>query len=228
MGQRTKYTYEMKLSAVMKYLEGKASVESIGRGLGTNGSRIVEWATIYQALGAEGLRSAPKLSAYSTETKHNAVCEYLSGKGTLREIQKKYGIRSDKQLRNWIKQYNGHKELRHIGGNGSEIYMTKGRKTTYEERIEIVSYCIENGKDYAQTIEKYGASYQQIYTWVRKYEQDGAKGLADKRGKRKDISEMTKVERLQAENRLLKAEIKQKEVENAILKKVEELERRGY
>lgn len=226
MGQRTKYTYEMKLSAVTKYLEGKVSVESIGRSIGTNGARIIEWATIYQALGAEGLRSAAKLSTYSTETKHNAVSEYLSGKGTLREIQKKYGIRSDKQLRNWIKQYNGHKELRSSGGNGSEIYMTKGRKTTYEERIGIVSYCIENGKDYAQTIEKYGVSYQQIYAWVRKYEKDGAVGLADKRGKRKNVSEMTEVEQLQAENRLLKAEIKQKELENAVLKKVEELERR--
>lgn len=228
MGQRSKYRFETKLSAVTKYLEGKASVESIGRSIGTNGARIVEWATIYEALGAEGLRHATKLSTYSTETKHNAVCEYLSGKRTLRVIQKKYGIRSDKQLRNWIKQYNGHKELRHSGGNGSEIYMTKGRKTTYGERIEIVSCCIENNKDYAQAIEKYGVSYQQIYAWIRKYEKHGAAGLADKRGKRKDISEMTEVERLQSENRLLKAEIKQKELENAVLKKVEELERRGY
>ena len=45
--------------------------------------------------------------------------------------------------------------------------MTKGRTTTYEERIEIVSYCIEHGNDYAATIEKYGVSYQQIYSWVR-------------------------------------------------------------
>ena len=34
--------------------------------------------------------------------------------------------------------------------------MTKGRTTTLEERIEIVSYCIANGKDYGATIEKYG------------------------------------------------------------------------
>lgn len=47
--------------------------------------------------------------------------------------------------------------------------MTKGRTTTYEERIEIVSFCIERGNDYTATIEKYGVSYQQIYSWVRKY-----------------------------------------------------------
>ena len=81
MGQHSKYSFEMKLAAVTKYPKGNCSTESIARSLGTN---------------------------YSAETKHNAVCDYLSGKGTLREIQKKYGIRSDKQLRNWIMKYNGH------------------------------------------------------------------------------------------------------------------------
>lgn len=53
--------------------------------------------------------------------------------------------------------------------------MTKGRNTTYEERIEIVSYCIEHGNDYTGTIEKYGVSYQQIYSWVRKYNEKACK-----------------------------------------------------
>ena len=71
-------------------------------------------------------------------------------------------------------------------------------------------------------------SYQQIYAWVRKYEEHGVAVLSDKRGKRKDISEMTEVERLRAENRLLQAQIKDKELEVALLKKLKELERRGY
>ena len=58
--------------------------------------------TLYQALGADGLKTSPNLSAYSSETKHNAICDYLAGKRTLREIQKKYRIRSNEQLRNWI------------------------------------------------------------------------------------------------------------------------------
>ncbi len=106
--------------------------------------------------------------------------------------------------------------------------MTKGRKTTREERIEIVAFCLENGKNYAKVIEKYGVSYQQIYAWVRKYEEHGVAGLSDKRGKRKAISEMTELERLRAENRLLQAQIKDKELEVALLKKLKELERRGY
>ena len=104
--------------------------------------------------------------------------------------------------------------------------MTKGRNTTYEERVEIVSYCIANGNDYSSTIEKYGVSYQQIYAWVRKYNEKGPEGLQDKRGKRKPEAEMNELEKLRAANRLLEAQNRRLEMENAILKKLEEIERR--
>ncbi|MEY8506870.1 transposase [Lachnospiraceae bacterium 42-17] len=69
MGQHSKYSFEMKLDAVTKYLEGSCSTESIARSLGTNGTRIVEWVTLYQSLGIEGLKTTPKLRVYSAETK---------------------------------------------------------------------------------------------------------------------------------------------------------------
>jgi transposase len=104
--------------------------------------------------------------------------------------------------------------------------MTKGRNTTYEERLKIVSYCIEHGNDYTAAVEKYGVSYQQIYSWVRKYNENGAEGLVDKRGKRKSESEMTELEKLRAENRLLEARNRRLELECAVLKKLEEIEGR--
>jgi transposase len=69
-------------------------------------------------------------------------------------------------------------------------------------------------------------SYQQIYGWVNKYEEKGVDGLIDKRGKRKPLDEMNEVERLRAENRMLQAENKRKDMEIAVLKKVQEIERR--
>lgn len=227
MGQRSKYSFEMKMAAVKKYLEGSCSTESIARSLGTNGTRIVEWATLYQSLGAEGLKTTQKPSRYSAETKRNAVGDYLAGKGTLREIQKKYGIRSDKQLRNWIMKYNGHEKLKASGTGGTSI-MAKGRKTTYEERVEIVKYCIEHEMDYAQTVEKYQISYQQVYQWTRKYQSNGVEGLIDKRGKRKSESGMSELEKLRAENKLLQAEKRRSELEIAFLKKLDEIERRRF
>ena len=89
-----------------------------------------------------------KEKSYSVELKYQAVSDYLSGKGSLREICRKYKIRSTRQLRNWIKMYNGHKELKCYTG-GSR--MTKGRKTTYghtfTSREQLIS-TIESYIDY--------------------------------------------------------------------------------
>ena len=76
-----------------------------------------------------------KNNHYSVEVKYQAVGDYLSGEGSLRAVSKKYGLRDTRQLRNWIKMYNGHTELKSYTG-GSR--MTKGRSTTYEERITLV------------------------------------------------------------------------------------------
>ena len=92
--------------------------------------------------------------------------------------------------------------------------MAKGRKTSYEERVQIVTYCIEHGMDYAQAAEKYQVSYQQIYQWTRKYQSNGAEGLIDKRGKRKPETEMSEKRRAQ--------------LEAAFLKKLDEIERRRF
>ena len=101
--------------------------------------------------------------------------------------------------------------------------MAKGRKTTQEERAQIVAFCIEQGKDYRLTIERYQVSYQQIYSWVRKYEDQGVAGLVDRRGRTKPTDELSEAERLRQENRILQAKLKDKEMEIALLKKLREL-----
>ena len=106
--------------------------------------------------------------------------------------------------------------------------MTKGRKTTQEERAEIVAFCIEHGKDYELTVETYKVSYQQIYAWVRKYEEKGVDGLVDRRGKAKPYDELTEAERLRQENRILQAKIRDQEMEIALLKKLRELRGGGH
>ena len=106
--------------------------------------------------------------------------------------------------------------------------MTKGRKTTQEERAQIVAFCIEHGKDYALTVETYKVSYQQIYSWIREYEAGGVDGLVDRRGKTKPADELTETERLRQENRMLQAKLKDKEMELALLKKLRELRGGGW
>ena len=83
-----------------------------------------------------------KRNKYSAELKLQAVQDYIAGKGSLRIICKKYGIPDHKMLRQWISCYNGHKEMRRPSGAKGEIYMTKGRKTTQEERAQIVAFAL--------------------------------------------------------------------------------------
>ena len=102
----------------------------------------------------------------------------------------------------------------------------KGRKTTLEERIAIVEHCTANAKNYSLTAKEFDCSYGQVYSWVKKYETAGIEGLYDQRGRRKSKEELTELEKLQAENRMLKAQAKQQQMEIDFLKKLDAVERR--
>lgn len=104
--------------------------------------------------------------------------------------------------------------------------MTKGRKTTFEERVEIVQYCIAHDHNYKKTAVRYGISYQQARNYTAKYEAGGIEALQDRRGRTKKEEEMTEVEKLRAENRILRAEKERAEMEASFLKKLSEIERR--
>lgn len=100
------------------------------------------------------------------------------------------------------------------------------KNTTLEERINIVEECINTGCDYASVANKYGCSYGQVYSWVGKYKDKGIEGLYDRRGKSKKTSQLSDIEKLKAENRLLKAQTQQQQMEIDFLKKLDEIERR--
>ena len=224
MPQRTKLTLEERVKAVEDCINGKEGLTGCARKNGVSKGTMRCWVRLYKTRGIEGLTPASKTRKYSPDIKRNAVEDYLSGKGSLYEICDKYDISRHMMLMRWIKCYNSHGEFNQPN-SGGEIYMAKGRSTTLDERVEIVSHCIENNKDYGKTIERYDVSYQQIYVWVRKYEKAGVDGLTDRRGKRKDEISMTEVEKLKAQLKLRDAENLRLKMENELLKKLEALER---
>ena len=172
-------------------------------------------------------RITHKNKKYSVELKMQAVQSYQNGEGSLREICRKYGISDKHVLQDWIMWYNGHREYKERSSAKGEIYMTKGSKTTQEERAEIVAFCIEHNYDYGLTVETYNVSYQQVYAWVRKYEEGGVDKLRDNRGRTKQVEEMTEVEKLKAEMKILEAKNRQLEIENEFIKKLQELKGGG-
>lgn len=201
----------------MEYLNGTHGFRELCRVYGMSQGALKKWIRLYNTFCFEGLRTGSKASYYSSELKESAVQDYLSGNMTGPEVTKKYKIRSETQLRRWIKKYNDHDKLKTSGTGGTGI-MTKGRKTSFEERVEIVQYCISHDHSYAETSEKYHVSYQQARSYTIKYETGGVKALRDKRGKRKMPNEMSELERLRAENKILRAEKERAEMEASFLK----------
>ena len=65
--------------------------------------------------------------------------------------------------------------------------MKQGRKTTFEERVQIARECIASGKNFGEMALKYQVSYQQVRTWTLRFEQMGEAGLQDQRGRRKKV-----------------------------------------
>ena len=226
MGRKGKHSQEEIMQYVKEILDGEISVNAQSVKTGIGYTTLRRWITNYQSLGASAFCQTG-FARRSAAEKRSAVIDYLSGEGSLTDICKKYKIKSDSVLRKWIAKYNGHEELKSTNSSGGQI-MTKGRKTTRDERVKIVEDCIANNNNYNETAEKYQVSYQQVYTWVHKYQDKGVEALEDRRGKRKDEDSMTELEKLKAENRLLKAEKKQQQMELDFLKKLEEIERRRY
>lgn len=218
-----KFTAEEKVSIVLEHLENHISATKLAKKYNVYETSVRSWIKGFQSMGIDAFREG-KNKSYTTSLKVVAVTDYLAGKGSLSSICQRYNIRSKTQLRSWIKKYNGHKELKSSGSGG--IIMTNGRKTTLEERIEIVSYCIENNHNYNQTAEKFKVSYQQARNFVKKYEARGVEGLQDRRGKRKTEEEMTELEKLRAEIKMLKARHRRDEMEIDFLKKLREVEGR--
>ena len=224
---KSKVSYEKKAEIVRDYLEGRVGyTESLRRA--NNSEASFRYSVHqYKEKGIKGLLPNSENHKYSEEIKRKAVEEYLSGKGSLEQIGEEYGLRSISQLRQWIKVYNAHGNFNSVRFSGGGSYMKQGRETTLEERIQIAKECIACGKNYGEMALKYQVSYQQARAWTLRYEEMGKTGLQDRRGRRKkDQTPRTELEQAQIEIEQLKHKLYLAEMENALLKKLDEVERR--
>lgn len=229
MSKRSPKSISEKLEIVLLHLEAGKSLSWLARRYGVSKDTLSNWVRKYKEAGVEGTRgksSLDEVTKYSKELKEQAVSDYLNGLGSLKDLTKKYGISDPYVLRSWIKSYTSGKELKATSKGMRR--MKQGRKTTFEERIEIVNFTLAHEKDYQGAVEKYGVSYQQIYSWVRKFEKDGSNGLLDRRGKGLTSKpNLTPEEELRLKIKQQEERIKYLEMENGLLKKLEEIKRRN-
>lgn len=225
MGRTSKVSSEIKVKVVQEYLVGLKTMSQITYELDINYSTIQEWVRKYKLFGIKGLLIERINTKYSDEIKTRAINDFRNANGSLRDICIRYNISSHSILRKWIKQNTCDTINSYYSVKGAAA-MNKGRKTTYEERMEIVSFCIANADDYKLAADKFNVSYQQVYSWIKKYRENGYSALVDRRGQHKTLEELDESERYSLELKLLKAENRKLKMENDFLKKLEEIERR--
>ena len=224
MSKRKKIKVEEKIRIVKECIAGRISQSEAEAQTGVSRTVVADWIRLYQNEGVSAFLPKRGNLQYDPILKEAAAKDYLSGRGSLREICRIYKIRSTRQLRAWIKVYNGHKDFKKQAG-GSR--MTKGRETTQAERIAVAKACIANGKNYGEVAIQYNVSYQQARSWQLKNIEGGETALEDRRGQRKkDQQPRTELEQAQIEIEQLKHKLKMLEMENHLLKKLEEIERR--
>lgn len=228
MGRKPKYNKEIKIKACEDYEKGYSSFKEIANEIGTTIEAVRQWYLRYKEHGSSIFDTSNRNKTYSKEFKESVAEEYSSGKYSLPDLVAKYNI-SYSVVRQWVnKWYNGI-EIKDYDPKG-DVYTMKSRKTTFEERVEIVKWVIENNMSYKDAADKYAITYALVYKWAKVYLSKGSEALKYQRRGPKPKSEvdeksLTEIEKLKLELEKEKALRKRREFELEVLKKKEELER---
>ena len=205
MGSYKSKTYppELKLSLVEEYLSSHSDPLLVCNEYSIPDGTFRDWVMRYKAIGPSVFLSFASYSLsvpYQHELRLTACREYMDGGCSLRDVAVKYSLRNISTLRRWLKHYNSDEGfISHEPSEDSAV--TSARKTTYDERLEIALWCVDNDDDYNACSSKFNVSYYHVYSWVKNYRRKGPKGLEDRRGKSKLLEDnMMEVDILKAEN----------------------------
>ena len=230
MGRKAKYSKELKLEIVKRYLKGE-SASALANEYGMPKSmncEIIKWVHKYEALGESVFDNLSANRSYSKELKQQVINDYLNGKDSFIGLANKHNISSKTIVSNWVRKYNKGIEIKDYDPKG-DVYTMKSRKTTLEERLEIVNYVLANNNDFKGAADKYSVPYANVYNWVKKYNESGEDGLSDSRGRPSSKGpkhELTDIEKKDIEIEKLKKELERSKMVIEVLKKNIEIQER--
>ena len=116
MSKRKKIKAEDKIRIAKECVYGCLSQSAAAEQAGVDMTVVMDWIRLYQSEGNQAFLPRGGNRRYDPAVKEAAVKDYLSGRDSLRGICKIYKIRSTKQLREWIKVYDG--EARELSQSG--------------------------------------------------------------------------------------------------------------
>ena len=94
--RKRKYDAELIIKIVKGHIEEGLSSRQLSVQYNIHHGIIEEWIVQYKHNGINAFLQEDQNRVYSIETKMQAIEDYLSGKGSQREITAKYGINSEK------------------------------------------------------------------------------------------------------------------------------------
>lgn len=141
---KSRFTPQERLKIVKEYLDGNTSYIKLGRKYRIDESCIRQWIAKYKAFGENAFELGSNNERYTAGFKQQVAEAYLRGEGSYRDISVAFKIHSDSTVLQWVSQYNNHIKLTDSRPEGvTDMVKIKGRKTTFEERIDIVEDCIK-------------------------------------------------------------------------------------
>ncbi|WP_261975036.1 IS66 family insertion sequence element accessory protein TnpA, partial [Lactiplantibacillus plantarum] len=151
---RSRYTLAEKLALITEFQSSSLSITAFSKQHGLDHHTIGQWELRLQRDGINGLMATTKNQHYSKAFKQMIIQAYLNGEGTLQELTNKYQMRSTSQLRNWLIKYNRDQT---VTASPSRKQVPKmNRKTTFNERVEIVEWINKGNHSYSEAAEFVG------------------------------------------------------------------------
>lgn len=131
---RTRFTATEKLDILLGLAKTNLTQSAYFKSYGIARDTFIRWPRLYTQGGLDGLRESNSWTRYDSELKQQAVIAYLNKEGSLIDIQNRFGLRSTKQLQDWVKkfQYNGTNNSLTATPSRKQVGIMS-RKTTFEE-----------------------------------------------------------------------------------------------
>ncbi|SFC00920.1 Transposase and inactivated derivatives [Bacillus sp. OV322] len=155
---------------------------------------------------------------FTANDKLQAVNRYPNGNESLREIAKSLGT-NHKAILKWIKQYEY---------NGKDAFIKSYTKHTQQFKLDVLNFMIENGTSLNETAAIFKIlAPSTISVWRKQFETQGIDALQSKKKGRpslkKESDQHSKQLPVEGSKEALEARIKQLEMENEYLKKLNAL-----
>lgn len=218
MGRKSRFSKELKIEVCKKFFKSQGSTLSLAFDIGANQSTVAEWINIYKIHGSKVFDEKPHNKNYSLDFKLKLIkeCENSS----VKETSFKYAL-ARTVVRSWIKKYN--EGTLESYDPKPEVYSMKSRKTSFEERLQIVKWVIDNDMNYKGAAAKFTLPYHQVFNWTKKYLELGEEGIKENRGRPssngKSNKELTEIEKKDLEIKKLKMDLERQTRAVEILKK---------